>query len=104
MGIKDKLSASVKNANIKIGAGRDESKYNSKIKELDKEAEELKYKLGDSAYQAFLKNEVFDHEDFCVKIWTNYENIDALQEEKQKMLQEMAAERERNREEAKNKI
>lgn len=103
MGLKDKLSASVKNVNIKIGAGRDESKYNSKIKELDKDSEELKYKLGDGVYQAFLTNEVFDHEDICVKIRTNYENIDVLQKEKQEMLEEMAAERERNREEAKTK-
>lgn len=55
MGIMDKVSAGIKNVDNKIGADIDESKYNSKIRELQKEIEEMKSKLGDRIYQAFLK-------------------------------------------------
>ena len=99
----DKVTASVKNVNIKIGAGLDESKYNSKIKDLMKEVDEMKSILGDKIFQAFLNDEVFDHKPCCVKIKTICDNIDTLEKEKQEMLDEMAAEREKNRKGAETK-
>lgn len=103
MSFLNKITAGVKNVDSKIGAGIDESKYNSKIYELKKEIDEMKSKLGDRIYQAFLDGKKYDHKPCCEKIKANYANIEDIEKEKQNMLDASAAEREKNREEAKTK-
>lgn len=101
MGFMDKITAGVKNVDNKIGAGIDESKYNVKIYELKKEADDIKSKIGDSVYQAYSKGETFDYKPDCAKIKAIYEEIDVMEKEKQEMLKDSAAEREQNRKDAK---
>lgn len=103
MGFMDKVTAGVKNVDNKIGAGIDESKYNIKIHDLKKDAEEMKSKLGENIYKAFSKDETYDHKPCCAKIKAIYEKIDATEKEKQEMLDATAAERENIRKEAKTK-
>lgn len=103
MGIMDKVSAGIKNVDNKIGADIDESKYNSKIRELQKEIEEMKSKLGDRIYQAFLKGETFDVKKCCGNIKAKYAEIDKTEKEKQEMVAGAKAEREKNRKEAERK-
>lgn len=103
MGLMDKVSAGIKNVDNMIGTGIDESKYNSKIRELQKEIDEMKSKLGDKIYQAFLGGETFDGKKCCEKIKTKYEEIDSTEKEKQEMVEAAKAERENNRKGAQQK-
>ncbi|MDY0251911.1 MAG: hypothetical protein RBQ96_02220 [Candidatus Methanomethylophilaceae archaeon] len=103
MGFMDKVSAGIKNVDNKIGADIDESKYNSKIRELQREIDEMKSKLGDKIYQAFLKGEAFDGKKCCENIKAKYEEIDSTEKEKQEMVAAAKAERENNRKDVQQK-
>ncbi|MDN5357020.1 MAG: hypothetical protein PWR17_189 [Candidatus Methanomethylophilaceae archaeon] len=103
MGLMDKVSAGIKNVDNKIGADIDESKYNSKIRELQKEIEEMKSKLGDRVYRAFLKGETFDGKKCCEDIKAKYAETDKTEKEKQEMIATTKTERENNRKEAEKK-
>ena len=103
MGFMDKISAGFKNVDNKLGAGFDESKFNSKIRDIEKEIDEMKAELGDRVYKAFLEGDKFYHKPCCEKIKENYEKIEDIEKEKQEMLDATAAEREKNRKDAKTK-
>jgi hypothetical protein len=103
MGFMDKVSAGFKNAPNKIGAGIDESKFNSKIRDLKKEIDVMKSELGDTIYQAFSSGDKFDYQPFCENIKAKYDEIETIENEKQEMLDAKAAEREKNRQEAEAK-
>lgn len=103
MGLFDKVSAGIKNVDNKIGADIDESKFNSRIRDLQKEIEDLKSKLGDRIYQAFLKGDKFEPKECCEKIKSKYDEIDETEKEKQKKIEAAKAEREKNRKDAEQK-
>lgn len=99
----DKVSAGLKNADSKLGQEVDESRYNSKIRSLEKDISDLKAKLGEKVYEAFEKNEEFDTKPCCEKIKSIYEEIAAVEAEKEEMIASAKAEREKNRKEASDK-
>lgn len=97
----DKVSAGIRNVDSKIGSTIDEEKYNSKIRDLERDIEKLKCKLGEKVYEAAIKGGTFDSKE-CVKmIKSKYEEIKNTEKEKEEILAKAKAEREKNREKVK---
>ncbi len=100
MGLLDKVSAGLKNVDNKIGQEIDESKYNSKIRDLEREIADMKSKLGEDVYEAYAKGETFDLESSWGEIKSKHDELEATKAEKEEMIAAAEAEREKNRQEA----
>lgn len=101
MGLMNKVTAGIKNVDSKLGSTVDEGKYNLKIRDLERDIEDLQCKLGENVYKAAIEGETFDIKEYVEKIKSKYDDLEKTKKEKEEILAEAKAERDRNREEAK---
>lgn len=101
MGLWDNIKASAKNVDSRVGQKYDEEKIGLEIRKIEKEIAEMKKILGEDVYQAYSEGRKYDPDEDCRKIKSRYDDIEDLEAERERIVEEAKAEREANRQ-AKN--